>query len=420
MRDLIILGLVAFAVIATLRKPIWGTLAWIFISVSSLHQMGYATSILPIALVIGICLLFSILIHRSEYKFSWSNPLIWLAVFTIWMNITYLASYSLEENYSMWLRVMKINLFLFVISGAILTRRDIDLVILTLVLALGFTGAKGGLFTLATGGSYVVWGPGGFIGGNNEFALALVMTIPLIYYLWYISDRRWVKHALLGMMFLCSVSAIGSQSRGALLAISAIGIMLIAKSKQRLLLILVTIGVIGVVLAIMPDAWYERMGTIRSYEEDRSAMGRINAWTMAFNLASDRIFGSSFENVTFDYFLKYGLDTENMQGPHSIFFQILGQHGFIGLFLFLGMGVSAWRCASRVVRSSNKNSQNGMQNITLAEMTKVSLVGYAVGGAFLELAYFDMPYYLMLAIAKLDKLTGHTQSEQEGKRGVTP
>lgn len=417
MRDLVILGLVAFALVATLRKPIWGTLAWIFFSVSSLHQMGYSTP-MPVAMAIGICLLLSILIHRSEYKFSWSSPLIWLAVFTIWMNITYLASYALEENYSMWLRVMKINLFMFVVSGAILTRRDIDLVIWTLVLALGVTGSKGGIFTLATGGSYVVWGPGGFIGGNNEFALALVMAIPLMYYLWYATDRRWVKHALLGMIFLCSVSVIGSQSRGALLAISAMGIMLIAKSKQRLLLSLIAIGLIGIVLATMPDAWHERMGTIRSYEEDRSAMGRINAWTMAFNLASDRIFGSSFENVTFDYFLKYGLDTENMQGPHSIFFQVLGQHGFIGLFLFLGMGVSAWRCASRVARTSNRNTQNGMQNKMLAEMIKVSFVGYAVGGAFLELAYFDMPYYLMLAIVKLEQLKGQAQSEREARQGA--
>ncbi len=419
MRDLVILGLVAFALVATLRKPIWGTLAWIFFSVSSLHQMGYSTP-LPVAMAIGICLLLSILIHRSEYKFSWSSPLIWLAVFTIWMNITYLASYALEENYSMWLRVMKINLFMFVVSGAILTRRDIDLVIWTLVLALGVTGTKGGLFTLATGGSYVVWGPGGFIGGNNEFALALVMTIPLMYYLWYVADRRWVKHALLGMMFLCSVSVIGSQSRGALLAISAMGIMLIAKGKQRLLLSLIAIGLTGIVLATMPDAWHERMGSIRSYEEDRSAMGRINAWTMAFNLASDRVFGSSFENVTFDYFLKYGLDTENMQGPHSIFFQVLGQHGFIGLFLFLGIGVSAWRCASRVARTSSKNTQNGMQDLMLAEMAKASFVGYAVGGAFLELAYFDMPYYLMIAIVKLEQLKDQAQSEQEGRQGAMP
>jgi probable O-glycosylation ligase (exosortase A-associated) len=336
------------------------------------------------------------------------------------MNITYLASYALEENYSMWLRVMKINLFMFVVSGAILTRRDIDLVIWTLVLALGVTGTKGGLFTLATGGSYVVWGPGGFIGGNNEFALALVMTIPLMYYLWYSTDRRWVKYALLGMMFLCSISVIGSQSRGALLAISAMGIMLITKSKQRLLLSLIAIGLTGIVLATMPDAWHERMGTIRSYEEDRSAMGRINAWTMAFNLASDRVFGSSFENVTFDYFLKYGLDTENMQGPHSIFFQVLGQHGFIGLFLFLGIGVSAWRCASRVARTSSKNTQNGMQDLMLAEMAKASFVGYAVGGAFLELAYFDMPYYLMIAIVKLEQLKDQAQSEQEGRQGAMP
>ena len=33
-------------------------------------------------------------------------------------------------------------------------------------------------------------------------------------------------------------------------------------------------------------------------------------------------------------------------------------------------------------------------------MIKVSLIGYAVGGAFLSLAYFDLPYYLLvLAVA---------------------
>jgi len=31
-------------------------------------------------------------------------------------------------------------------------------------------------------------------------------------------------------------------------------------------------------------------------------------------------------------------------------------------------------------------------------MIQVSLVGYAVGGAFLNLAYFDVPYYLLAAV----------------------
>ena len=32
-------------------------------------------------------------------------------------------------------------------------------------------------------------------------------------------------------------------------------------------------------------------------------------------------------------------------------------------------------------------------------MTQVSLVGYAVGGAFLDIAFWDLPYYLYAAAA---------------------
>lgn len=421
MRDLILMVLLACAIVATLKRPFWGALVWIFISVSSIHQLGYATAKLPVAMAIGLCLLVSILAHRSEFHFAWSKPLIWLALFTLWMNVTYLASFQLEENYPMWERVMKINLFMFVVSGVILTRKDVDLVIWALVLALGVLGAKGGLFTIAKGGAYLVWGPGGFIGGNNEFALALIMLIPLIYYLRFTCQQRWLKAGLLVMMLLCAISAIGSHSRGALLAIGAMGAYLIVKSKQRGIVSLVAVMTIALVLVIMPAEWFERMRTIESYEQDTSAMGRINAWTMAFNLALDRFFGSSFENVKFEYFLQYGLSTETalMQGPHSIYFQVLGQHGFVGLFLFLGMGISVWRCAGRVIRASDTSAGEGTRDVMLGQMTKASILAFAVGGAFLGLAYFDMPYYLMLAIGRLDQLTSKKEQVMPSREGVT-
>jgi hypothetical protein len=34
----------------------------------------------------------------------------------------------------------------------------------------------------------------------------------------------------------------------------------------------------------------------------------------------------------------------------------------------------------------------------LARMIKVSLVGFAVGGTFLNMQYFEMPYFLMVAL----------------------
>jgi probable O-glycosylation ligase (exosortase A-associated) len=183
----------------------------------------------------------------------------------------------------------------------------------------------------------------------------------------------------------------------------------------------VAVITITLILVIMPGEWFERMRTIQTYEQDVSAMGRINAWTMAFNLALDRFFGSSFENVKFEYFLQYGLSTETalMQGPHSIYFQVLGQHGFVGLFLFLGMGISVWCCAGRVIRASDASAGEGTRDVMLGQMTKASILAFAVGGAFLGLAYFDMPYYLMLAISRLDQLTSKKEQAMPSREGVT-
>lgn len=416
MRDLVIIGLIAICLLASLKKPAWAALAWIFVSVSSFHQQGYATTDLPVAIAVAVCFLISIVIHNREFNFSWSPPLIWFALLTGWMTITYLASPSLGENYEMWVKVMKINLMMFLVAGAILTRKDIDGLIWVIVLSLAITGVKGGIFTLATGGAHRVWGPGGFIGGNNEFALALVMVIPLMHYLRTTSVNRWMRLGLLAAMVLCAIAALGSHSRGALLAIAAMSLMLIVKSRHRGVLIITVVVLIVALPTLMPGEWFDRMNTIKTYEEDLSAMGRINAWTMAFNLAKNNLFGSSFENVKTAYFALYGLNTSYIQGPHSIYFQILGQHGFIGLALFLGLGISAWRCANRVIASSDISEASGARDIMLVQMIKVSYVGFAVGGAFLALAYFDVPYYLMLVLAQLALLTLRSHKERIATR----
>ena len=63
-------------------------------------------------------------------------------------------------------------------------------------------------------------------------------------------------------------------------------------------------------------------------------MGRINAWTMALNLAKDNFFGGGFSIYESAVFARYAPDPE-ARAAHSIYFQVLGEHGFVGLFLFL-------------------------------------------------------------------------------------
>jgi len=90
---------------------------------------------------------------------------------------------------------------------------------------------------------------------------------------------------------------------------------------------------------------------------------------------------------------------------HSIYFEVMGEHGFIGFGLFLLLGLLAWIRARQVIKRCKLDPEQKWA-ADLAAMTQVSLIGYATGGAFLGLAYFDLPYHLMIIILLTAKITG--------------
>ncbi|MGS0755985.1 putative O-glycosylation ligase, exosortase A system-associated, partial [Roseateles sp. GG27B] len=232
---------------------------------------------------------------------------------------------------------------------------------------------------------------------NNEFALALVMTIPLLRFLQLQGQQRWLKFGLVVSMVLCAASALGSQSRGALLAIVAMAIFFWIKGKNKLPVGVLLIVVGSILIAFMPDQWSQRMNTINSYEEDRSALGRISAWWTAWNLAWHYPAGVGFNVARADLFALYSPYPDMVHAAHSIYFQVLGNHGFVGLFMFLAIWFTTWRNASWILKNATKYPE-AKWCVDIANMMQVSLVAYAVGGAFLSLAYFDLPYNIMALV----------------------
>ena len=119
---------------------------------------------------------------------------------------------------------------------------------------------------------------------------------------------------------------------------------------------------------------------------------------MAWNLAMDRpLFGGGFGIYNAAVFNQYAPIPTDIHAAHSIYFQVLGEHGFVGLFpvharmvAYLANGV--W------IRKNTTPKGDGAWAYHLAAMSQVSLVGFFVGGAFLSLAYFDLPYYIMVAL----------------------
>jgi probable O-glycosylation ligase (exosortase A-associated) len=233
----------------------------------------------------------------------------------------------------------------------------------------------------------------------------MVMVIPLIRYLHLQETRKWIKLGLASAMVLTGVAAIGTQSRGGLVAMAAMGFFLWLKSRNKFFTAVYMAVAIAIMASVMPQAWYDRMGTIETYQEDQSALGRINAWHTAFNVAKDRITGGGFEMWIPQVFRQYAPNPHNVRDVHSIYFEIMGEHGFIGFGLFMLLGLMAWIRARQIIKRCKKDPEKKWAS-DLASMIQVSLIGYAAGGAFLGMGYFDLPYHLMIVLVLTARFTG--------------
>lgn len=398
MRDLV-LGPIILAIAAYgLLHPWLGIMGWTWLSIMNPHAYSWRLSSMPVAATIAIAVLLGVLFTRDRRQFFVTRETAVLMIFMLWMCITLPFSFYFDQSFPLWNRVMKIDLMVLVAMVVLYSKKHITMLAWILAGSLGFYGVKGGLFTVATGGSYKVWGPdGSFIEGNNEVALALVMIIPLMRFLQLTTDSVWIKRGLVVSMLLCAAAALGSYSRGAFLAIGAmVGVMWWRSDKKAAgALIMVVAGV--ALLSFMPEQWWARMGTINTYKDDTSAGGRINAWWMAWNLAKANFFGGGFMVSKGELFALYAPDPLAVHAAHSIYFMVLGEHGFIGLFLFLLLWFFVWRSAGRLRVQGKKLPQTQWLS-HLGAMCQVSLAGYAVGGAFLSLSYYDLPYNILILV----------------------
>lgn len=399
MRDAVLIAVLLAALPLALRFTWAAVLLWTWISLMNPHKLAYGfVATAPIAALAAAAALLTLLYNRNRWRNLLQPVVLALLLWVAWMGITTLLAFNPEASTLQLGKVLKIQLMTLVAMVALTERRHIDWFVWANVLSIGFYGFKGGLFTIATGGVYHVWGPpGGFIEGNNELALALVVVLPLMNYLRLQSPRRLLRAALLGLMALSVVAIAGSQSRGALLALLAMGAMLWLRSHHKLLTGLAMGLASFTVLALMPESWEQRMHSIQSYEADGSAMGRINAWLTTLNIARERLSGGGFEIYTPEIYARYAPDPANVLVAHSIYFSVLGEHGYFGLGLFLLVWVLALRLSARIAARAQAHAELRWAR-ELALMCQVALVGYAVGGAFLSLAYFDLPYNLVVML----------------------
>jgi probable O-glycosylation ligase (exosortase A-associated) len=253
---------------------------------------------------------------------------------------------------------------------------------------------------MSTGGQSMVLGASGsFIAANTELALALNMSLPILYYLAKEETRRWLRLTLYAAFALTLLAVPFTYSRGGLLGLAAVLVVLYVKARRRIMLVpVVAVGIIGF-FAFAPDALLNRMRTLENVQADGSANLRLMSWQVALGIAQDSpIVGGGFRvfhhRATYDIYMPeypraFGHDA------HSIYFNLLGEHGWVGLGLFLCLLASVLLRLRRL-RALAKSRPEVAWAGNYAHMLQASLAAYLVNGATLSAAYFDLAYQLLI------------------------
>ncbi|MBF0415224.1 MAG: putative O-glycosylation ligase, exosortase A system-associated [Magnetococcales bacterium] len=436
-------------------RPHYGIFMWSWLTYMTPHRLTWSFAFdFRFNYFVTIITLYAIL-KSKEYKIR--VPLnfatfFWI-FFSFWVTLSGIDAIEQGAAWAEWTRYMKIQIMVIVTYTLIKKKEHLIFLVGVIAFSIGFFAFKGGIFTLLKGGHFRVLGPEfSFIADNNTFALAINMTIPLMFYFLETTKNKLYRLLIMFHIFLCILAVFGSYSRGGLIGLLAIAIALWLSSSRKIILLIFIIILIPTSEMIMPEKWTQRIspmldslniphtipenwllsprrllenneflsntimdsniekfetnqGLIKEDAEilrDLSIKGRFDAWNMAKLMSKDRpFFGGGFGSFSQESFDRYTPGVFR-HAAHSIYFQVLGEQGYAGLIIWSLMHVATIFTGLWVVIRCKKDPDLKWASI-MARNIIIGMLGYYTSGLSLGLAYYDLPYHYsaILVILKL-------------------
>ena len=395
MRDIVVLIFITGCIIAVLKKPWWGVLSLAIFSYLNPHAYawGFVRS-LPLYYVLFLVVAFRTLSAKDKQPLpkDWRIPT--FVMLWVYFAFTSTQAYYTDIAWEKFWFVTKIYIPFYFTLVLINTRYKLDCLIATIGASIGIVAVKGGIFAILSGFSHRVYGPPHTqFYENNAFAVAILICIPLLLIWQKETLNPWLKKGILLAIPIIYAASLSSWSRGALLTMAGLTLMLIWNSKRKYLAIPMVF--VGAFFAkdYLPEEWFGRMNTIETYQEDASAMSRVEAWTDGWNHTLEHPFtGAGFEGWMY----------VTMRDWHSSYVEMFSEHGFIafGLWLSLILGT----VINLTFLPKKTQLVEGMEWVTHhCFMLRASLICYMIGTAFLGLSYWDLLYHLIFISVLLNK-----------------
>lgn len=418
MSGLLLITFIMAGLAASFAAPVICLYLYTYITYMAPHTVFYGPGMtLPLAMITGAGALavWAALDRKVFTHLSWCFYL--LLLWLIWVCITFQFyqgdSYNAHFKFDYATKILGFSLLAILM---LTTRRRIEGFIVVLCVAVGFYVGRGLVVTALTGGGLSVTGNKSTpLGDRNYFATVVWMLIPMLLWLSQHSrlfpKGRLLKIGVFGFIAAGLMTIVGTQSRGAMLGAPIFFGFLFLQTKRKLTLIVAAVILVAGGLSLAPAEWFERMNTIQEYDEDKSANSRFNSWTFGWEFAlKNPVFGGGFRIFT----LNLDPIENRWLDAHSIYFEVLAEHGFPGLAIFLLiLAAIFWngRYLARICKPHPELAWAG----DLGHKLTISITLYAVCGALLSLAFHPILYdFFAVSIALRHVVHRHIAAKATG------
>ena len=405
MRDIAVFAFLVGCIGATIWRPWLGVLSLAVFSYLNPHTYAWGfIRYYPVYQILVLVVLIATLATKDRQPIPRDWRIYVFYILWFYFLLTTLNAMVPGAAWPKLIEVSKIYLPLVLTLLLIDTREKLYYLLITIAGSFGLIAVKGGIWAIGSGFSHRVYGPPTTqFYENNAFAIAVLMTIPLLM-LWRRETRsRWINYGLMAAVPLCFAAALSSWSRGALVTLVVLAVVLIWDSKRKYLVTPLMILGIFIAQGQMPEEWFGRMHTIKTYEQDSSAMSRIEIWKDGYQYALDHpLLGAGFQ----------GWRYVTRADWHSSYIEVLAEHGVIAFTMWCSLLFGTMLSLTRL-----KSMTRGIQEMAWAHnystMLRASLIAYATGTIFLGLAYWDIFYHLVF-ISVLVKKFAHEEMAERG------
>jgi probable O-glycosylation ligase (exosortase A-associated) len=421
MRNLLLLFVFASYLALGATAPFVATLGYLWVDLAAPQAMGYSfLHSISFAMILGVAAIFFFVAFESKKNLRPTAIQILLLIFAGWVTLTSTWSLIPEAAWWKWDWATKTILFAFFAPYVINNRVRIEAFLMTFILSISVNYLPLAAKTILTGGRYgsshTVMMGNSKIAESSSMAMATIMILPLIYVLYkhntIFPKNTVAKVAALGFGLAAPIAMYGTFARTGLIALTALIALQIPRAKHKILIV-TAMGLTGLLIASnLTGSWVDRMETIKNPTSDSSASARLAVWAWTYDFVKENPFGGGFEvyrinrltiNVAPDPITgeQKEIVFERGRAFHSMYFEVLGEHGYIGLLIYLTMFFISIRSLYRVYRDTRGIDElRWLQDYSIAaiQFTIILLVGGSfIGIAFQPIALFSLSIGVMLS-----------------------